>query len=143
MKRAVIATAMLVCALSPAFATTHYEMTWRDMIRPHGHNRGQPVHDAALNACYNATGLPRDAAATRAFSDCMKGRGYRLISTKLVRDPRSAPQGASFIDPDTGMSCKDIGGASTCEPPQGTVKYIDEDGLSCTRTGAVSFCSNL
>jgi hypothetical protein len=117
-------------------------MTWRDTIRPHGHTRGRPVHDAALNACYDQTGLPRDAAVTRAFKDCMKNRGYRWVSTKLVKNPRSTPNDDSFIDPDTGMSCRNIGGASICEPPQGTVKYINEDGLSCTRTGAMSACTN-
>jgi len=44
---------------------------------------------------------------------------------------------------DTGMSCRNIGGASICEPPQGTVHYQNRHGLNCTRTGIVSFCSNL
>jgi len=41
------------------------------------------------------------------------------------------------------MSCQDAGGGSVCVPPQGTVHYYDPDqGLPCTRTGAVSVCSN-
>ena len=37
-----------------------------------------------------------------------------------------------------------MGGASICESPNGTVHYFDSDqGLPCTRTGAVSICSNL
>jgi hypothetical protein len=140
MKRAIIVSALVLCSLSPAFASTHYEMTWRDTIRPHGNKRSSAVSDAALGFCYSQTGLDRDAASTQAFKDCMKGRGYRWISTKLVQDP--AGKDDSFIDPDTGMSCRNIGGASICDPPQGTVHYQNRHGLNCTRTGIVSVCSN-
>jgi hypothetical protein len=143
MKRAVIAATLLLCPLAPAFATTHYEMTWRDMVRPHGHKRSQMVYDADLNTCYDQTGQSRETASTPGFKTCMKSRGYRWISTRLVRDPPDKARDDSFIDPDTGMSCRNIGGASICEPPQGTVRYINKHGLSCTRTGAASICTNL
>ena len=151
MKRAVIIAGLLLCSFSGAYATTHFEMHYRDLIRPHGQARSDAVYDSALDFCYGQTGLSRDDADTQAFKDCMSGRGYRWLSTKLVQDAPSRREraatnlqkGDTFIDPDTGMSCRNIGGASICEPPQGTVKYQNRHGLNCTRTGIVSFCSNL
>jgi hypothetical protein len=73
----------------------------------------------------------------------MKRRGYQWISTKLVQNPSSKRYDDSFIDPNTGFSCRNIGGTSICEPPQGTVKYTNKHGLICMRTGAMCFGSNL
>ena len=143
MKRAVIIAGLLLCSLSQAYATTHYENNYRDLIRPNGHARSQVVYDSALEACYAQTGQSREARDSQAFKDCMKGFGFRWRSTRLVQDPPSRQKDDSFIDPDTGMSCRNIGGASICEPPQGTVHYQNRHGLDCTRTGIVSFCSNL
>jgi hypothetical protein len=143
MKRFVIVAGLLLCSFSQAWATTHYEMNYRDTIRPHGHARSQAVYDQALDSCYAQTGLSRDAADTQAFRVCMMGYGFRWRSTRLVQDPPSRQQDDSFIDPDTGMSCRNIGGASICEPPQGTVRYQNRQGLNCTRTGIVAICSNL
>ena len=98
---------------------------------------------AAFSVCYGQTGLSRGEADTQAFKDCMMGRGFRWLSTKLVQDAPSRQKDDTFIDPDTGMSCRNVGGASICEPPQGTVKYQNRHGLNCTRTGIASFCSNL
>jgi hypothetical protein len=95
-----------------------------------------------LDACYAQTGLSREAQDSPAFKDCMKGFGYRWLSTRLVPDRPGRQKDYSFIDPDTGMSCRNVGGASICVPPQGTVHYRDQDGLNCTRTGIVSFCSS-
>jgi hypothetical protein len=142
MRRAIIISGLLLCSLSHAYATTHYEMNYRDTIRPHGHKRSDAVYNSALDFCYSQTGLSRDDADTQAFKDCMKGRGFRWLSTRVVRDPPSRQKDDTFIDPDTGMSCRNIGGASICDPPQGTVKYQNRHGLNCTRTGIVSFCSN-
>ena len=98
---------------------------------------------AAFRLCYGQAGLSRGEADTQAFKDCMMGRSFRWLSTKLVQDAPSRQKDDTFIDPDTGMSCRNIGGASICEPPQGTVKYQNRHGLNCTRTGIVSVCSNL
>jgi hypothetical protein len=146
MRHALVIASLLLCASVQAQAgTSHYEMSYRDLIRPNGHPRSDAIYDSALDACYGQTGLSRDAADTPAFKACMKERGYRWLSTKLVRDKASAPspQDDTFIDPDTGMSCRNIGGASICVPPQGTVHYQNRHGLNCTRTGIVAFCSNL
>ena len=85
----------------------------------------------------------RDKADTQTFKDCMNGPGYHWLSTKVVQDARSRQKDDTFIDPNTGMSCRNISGASICDPPQGTVKYQNRRGLNCTRTGVVSVCSNL
>ena len=143
MKCAIIIAGLLLCSLSQACATTHYEMNYRDTVRPHGHPRSDAVYNSALNFCYSKTGMSRDKADTQAFKDCMKGRGYYWLSTKVVQDAHSRQKDDTFIDPDTGMSCRNIGGASICDPPQGTVKCQNRHGLNCTRTGIVSVCSNL
>lgn len=39
------------------------------------------------------------------------------------------------------MDCQNMGGASVCTPPNGTVRYYDPDqGLNCTRSGLVAIC---
>jgi hypothetical protein len=142
MQRAIIVAALVLSSVAPAFATTHYEMTYHDTIRPNGQSRGDAVYQSALDACYSQTGLSRNDKDTSAFKSCMKARGYQWRSTRLVQDPPGKPDNR-FIDPDTGMSCYNSGFASICEPPQGTVHYTNKHGLNCTRTGAMSFCSNL
>jgi hypothetical protein len=149
MKKIIITVALVLVSLSPALASSHYEMTYHDNIRPNGRPRPQAVYDAALNACYAQTGLPRDAADTPAFKDCMTTHGYSWTSTKLVQDPPSRqvasgiPKG-HFIDPDTGLLCYNSGGASICETPPAnmTIRYTSKSGLNCTRTGIVGVCSS-
>ena len=141
MKRAIIVAALVLSSLAPAVATTHYETKYHDTVRPNGRPRSSAVYNSALDLCYAQTGLSRDEKDTPAFKSCMKDRGYQWLSTKLVRDPPSKQENR-FIDPDTGMSCYNSGFASICEPPQGTVHYTNKHGLNCTRTGALSFCSN-
>jgi hypothetical protein len=144
MKRVCIIAGLLVCSLSQAYATTHAEMVYRDIIRPHGHKRSDAIGNASLDFCYRQTGDSRSAADTEAFKSCMLTRGYRWVSTKWVQDPpRPRAKDDTFIDPDTGMSCQNVGGASVCSPPEGTVRYQNRHGLNCTRTGIVSVCSNM
>jgi hypothetical protein len=85
MKRAITAAGMLLCSLSQAYATTHYENSYRDVIRSHGHKRSQAVYDSALDACYAQTGLSRDVPDSQAFKDCMKGFGFRWLSTSWCK----------------------------------------------------------
>ena len=113
---------------------------FRDVLRPGGHDRSQAAKFADGRKC----GLTRQHTFTdsASFQPCMEARGWVL--DHVIPDPPAAPdQSARFIDPDNGMSCYDQGGAEICEPPQGTVKYINKHGLNCTRTGAMSVCSNL
>ena len=85
-------------------------MTYHDTIRPNGHPRSDKIYNAALDYCYGQTGLSRNDADTAAFKACMKARGYRWLSTKLVQDaphkaaPRTARQDDGYIDPDTGIT---------------------------------------
>jgi hypothetical protein len=154
MKKLILAAAMTLASLSPALASSHYVMTYHDNIRPNGHPRSDSIYNAALDACYSQTGLAREAKDTQAFKDCMATHDYRWVSTKLVQDPpskRVTRQAASaipkghFIDPDNGLLCQHAGWASICESPPAdmTIHYTNKHGLNCTRTGAMSICSNL
>jgi hypothetical protein len=129
--------------LSQAYATTHAEMVYRDIIRPHGHKRSDAIGNSSLDFCYRQTGESRYGADTEVFNSCMLTRGYRWVSTRWVQDPPRRAQDDTVIDPDTGMSCQNVGGASVCSPPEGTVRYQNRHGLNCTRTGIVSVCSNM
>jgi hypothetical protein len=142
LKRTLIATALVLGSLSPAFATTRYVMKYHDMVHPNGHKISQAVFNAALNACFAQTGLARNAAATPAFKDCMKAHNLQWVWTKLVQDPPSkqTANDGDFIDPDNGMQCHDVGFGAVCVPPQGTVHYTNQHGLNCTRTGIMSVC---
>lgn len=110
-------------------------------------------HDAA--ACDGAVGMQR-AAPSADYRSCMLQHGwrYRFVTRQVVRagqvaadpyfsaDARLAP--GHFIDHDNGMDCQDMGGAEFCVPPNGTVSYFDLDqNLPCTRSGAMSICSNM
>jgi hypothetical protein len=149
MKKIIMTAALVLASLSPALASSHYAMTYHDNIRPHGRPRSDAVYNAALDACYAQTGLPRNAPDTQAFKDCMTTHGYSWTSTKLVQDPPSRqvasgiPKG-HFIDPDTGLLCYNSGGASICETPPDnmTIRYTSKRGLNCTRTGIVGICSS-
>ena len=143
MKRGIIVTVLLMCSLSQAYASRPV-VNFRDMIRPHGHKRSAAIDKANIDFCYRKTGLTRYQVDTQPFKDCMMTRGYRWVSTTAEPDPPAAKStDDSFIDPDTGMSCRDVGGGALCVPPQGTVHYQNRHGLNCTRTGIASVCSNL
>jgi hypothetical protein len=143
-KRTIAIAALILWSLSPAFAATHYEMRYHDMVRPNGHKVSDAAFNAALNACFSQTGLSRNAPASQAFKDCMKVHNEQWVSTRLVQDPprKQAADDGGFIDPDNGMLCHDAGFGAICVPPQGTVHYTNQHGLDCTRTGLMSVCSN-
>jgi hypothetical protein len=146
MRKVIIAAAAVLSSLSPALASSHYEVTWHDNIRPGGQPRSQAVLDPATDYCYAQTGLSRDAAATQAFKSCMKTRDYRWVSTKLVQDrPSKLSDNGGYIDPDNGLLCHNAGFAAICTPPPAdvTIHYTNKHGLNCTRTGLMAICSNL
>jgi hypothetical protein len=149
-KSAIIVAAVVLGSLSPALASSYYETTWHDNIRPNGLPRSQAISDAAVNFCYDQTGLDRTVRVTQAFKDCMTTRGYTWVSTRLVQNPPAKSPASrlakgEFIDPDTGLVCHNTGFASICESPPAdmTIRYTNRHGLNCTRTGAMSICSNL
>ena len=150
MKKIVIATALVIASLSPALASSHYETMYHDNIRPHGKPRSDAVYNAALDACYAQTGIDRNGPDTQAFRDCMTAHDYRWVYTREVQDPpsRRASNGlrkGQYIDYDHGLICHTEGIAGVCEsPPDGmTIRYTSPSGLNCTRTGAMSVCSNM
>ena len=149
MKKVIIAATFALMSSSPALAS-HYNIVFHDTLRPAGHHRSLAVANAASASCFTQTGTSPEAAPTQAYKDCMNGQGFRLLSSKLVKDP-PAKQAASgipaghFIDPDTGLICHNTGIASICDSPPAdmTIHYTSKHGLNCTRTGAMSICSNL
>jgi hypothetical protein len=150
MNKVIAAAVFVVAFCSPAMASSHFEATYHDNIRPHGHPRSDAIYNAALDDCYAKTGQARNARDTQAFKDCMTTHDYRWISTKEVQDPpgkrmASAIPKGRFIDPDNGLICQSTGIASICDSPPAdmTIRYTNKHGLNCTRTGAMSVCSNL
>jgi hypothetical protein len=133
-----LGTVVILCGMIGA-ASAETDV-FRDTLRPGGHDRSMAAKIADGRKC----GLTRQNTFTdrATFQSCMQGHGWVL--DHIVQDrPAVQDKSARFIDPETGLSCYNQGGASICEPPQGTVKYTDKHGLSCTRTGAVSVCSNM
>ncbi len=134
-------------------ATYHYTDHWDYVRKP-------ALSDAEFDGRLQADAASCDAmvgaqhgAPTAGYRSCMLQRGWKFLSVTRVRvstasdssfssDARLKP--GHFIDRDTGMDCENIGGASVCGPPSGTVRYYDpEQGLNCTRSGLVSVCSNM
>jgi hypothetical protein len=149
MKKVIVTAVLVIASLSPAMAS-HYEITFHDTLRPGSHQRSLAVAKAASAACYAQTGTLSEDAPTQALKDCMNAQGFRWMSTELVRD--AAPKRAAsaipkghYIDPDHGLICHNEGIASICESPPDnmTIHYTSPSGLNCTRTGAMSICSNL
>lgn len=149
MKKLILAAAFALASLSPALAS-HYDIAFHDTLRPGGHQRSLAVAKAASALCFTQTGTSPEASPTQAYRDCMNAQGFRWMATKLLKDPpaKQATSGipaGHFIDSDTGMLCQDSGGAAICVPPPAdmTIRYTNKHGLGCTRTGAMSICSNL
>lgn len=88
MKRSLIILLALGASIAGATAQT-FEMSYRDLIRPHGRPRSDAIYQSNLDYCYARTGASRTAADTPAFKKCMLTRGYRWLSTRIER-PRSA-----------------------------------------------------
>lgn len=78
----------------PEARADSYVSTYRDLIRPNGHPRSDAVYQSALDDCYRQTGADRTLADTQAFKQCMRGQGYRFLSTRVQRSPRPAASDA-------------------------------------------------
>ena len=147
MKKLIIAAAFALGSLSPALAS-HYDIAFHDTLRPGGHQRSPAVAKAASALCFTQTGTSSEASPTQAYKDCMNAQRFRWMATKLLKDP-PAKQATSGIPAGhfigTGMLCQNSGVASICDPPPAdmTIHYTNKHGLNCTRTGAMSICSNL
>ena len=105
--------------------------TYTDVLKPHGHERGEAAEQYATRICDQGNS---DLIATPAFNACMRARGWKLTHYEPA-------QPATYIDPQTGMECHNTGLVAICDPPHGTVYYLDEEGLSCRRSGLVEICA--
>jgi hypothetical protein len=89
LQRTIIIFAAVLAGI--AHANAQPQMIYRDLIRPHGQPRSDAIHEADLDYCYGQTGASREQPDTPAFKQCMRGRGYRWLSTHMVGTPaRSA-----------------------------------------------------
>jgi hypothetical protein len=135
------ATALLtVLSASAAYADTYH---FKDVLKPHGHQRGKPAMLADARPC-GATGTSF-SGDLRKFEQCMRAHGW--VVDRYTPDTKTrvaaSNKSSTYIDPDTGLSCRNVGGIAICVPPHGTVRYFDpEQGLNCQRTGIVAICSN-
>jgi hypothetical protein len=137
-------------AANAATYTAHYDYVGKPALPD---SQIDPQLQADTVTCDSIAGVQRTAPSTR-YRNCMRQHGwqYRFVTRDRPDTARSADpnfrsnarlQRGHFIDHDSGMDCQNIGGASVCEPPNGTVQYYDPDqGLNCTRSGIVSVCSN-
>ena len=129
-------------ALSSGAARADDNYHFKDVRKPNGHERSLSAKLADGRSC-GASGS-HFSGDVGTFERCMRAHGW--VVDRHTPDPKArASTGKSpspYIDPDTGMSCRNYGGVAVCDPPQGTVHYRNEEGLNCTRTGIVSVCSS-
>jgi hypothetical protein len=105
MKRILLISAMLLASVVGAQAN-HYNVIYHDLIRPNGQARDAAIGNANLEACFRQTGDSRVRSDSPRFKRCMAQRGYRWVSTRLVRDfagatlvaPENPDQDWSFHD---------------------------------------------
>ena len=123
--------AILILGADAARADTQI---FRDILNPNGHTRSQSQKFADGRACGASANHTFTNAA--AFQTCMRRRGWALDHIVDAPPP-------TWIDPDNGMECHDVGIAAVCDPPNGTVYYVNKHGYPCKRTGLVAICGNL
>jgi hypothetical protein len=152
MKRIAIAAAVLISASIGAPAHAGNDQYDFDLIhRPAGITEAQ-VDAGVQAATQTCDPSGSHSYGSRRFLSCMRSRGYKFVRIEHQGSPSGDPNFSAnvklapghFISHDTGMDCQQMGGADVCTPPNGTVRYYDPDqGLPCTRTGAVAICSNM
>jgi hypothetical protein len=147
--------AALVLSAAASAATYDYTAHY-DYVRQPSLTNADAQLQADTVSCDSAVGVQRTTPSAR-YRSCMLQHGwkYGFLTRQAVRvarapaDPYFFSSNAKvalghFIDHDNGMDCPNSGGAEVCVPPSGTVRYFDLDqNLPCTRTGAMSICSNM
>src|ERR1700730_3941455 len=68
-------TLVLTGCVSTGQGTTGGTYTYRDILKPHGHARGEAAEQAATTIC---DGGNSQNIGTPTFDRCMRGRGWRL-----------------------------------------------------------------
>jgi hypothetical protein len=70
-----------------------------------------------------------------AFKRCMRTHGW--VVDPYTPDPKppvgAAEDSTTYIDPDTGLSCRNFGAIAVCDTPQGNVHYQNQEGLHSER----------
>jgi hypothetical protein len=146
-KHLAVFAALVVSSAANAGAydyTEHYDYVGKTRL-------ANSQQDAQLQAdtatCDSAIGA-QPAMPSASYRSCMLQHGWKYTSLTRTKDPNFSSNAkvapGHFIDHENGMDCQNIGGAEVCDPPNGTVHYFDPDqNLPCTRTGAMSICSNM
>ena len=105
MKTALILSALSIGLASNAYASTHSEKMYRDLIRPDGKARSDAVYSTAVNGCYAQTHESRTALYdTPSYKACMLQKGYRYLWTKVLQDPAHATTYATKQSDDDGSA---------------------------------------
>lgn len=144
----------LLAASSASAANYHYTAHFDYIGKPALAASQVDAQTQIDSAACDAAVVDQYAVPSASYRACMLQRGwkYRLSTrTKVSTDPADPFYSANvklkpghFIDHDSGLDCRNMGGASVCTAPTGTVHYYDPDKhLPCTRTGALSICTNL
>ena len=160
MKYSSIKTVALFAALavSTAASAANYDYTEHyDYIRKPQLSHAQiapQIHEDTV-ICDNIVGV-QQGQPSASYRSCMLQHGWkfshlsrtRVQASRAPADPyfssnvKLAP--GHYINHDSGMDCRNEGGAEVCDGPQGTVHYFDPDqDLPCTRTGLMSICTNM
>jgi hypothetical protein len=112
-RRSEAATVMLtVLSLTATRADTYH---FKDVLRPHGHQRSLSAKFADGRSC-GASGSHFSGDVT-GFEQCMRAHGW--VVDRYTPDPKprvgANNDSSTYIDPDTGMSCGDVGGIAICD----------------------------
>ncbi len=120
------ATAMLTVLLSSATQADTYH--FKDVLRPHGHERSLSAKFADGRSC-GASGS-RFSGDVTAFEQCMRPHGW--VVDHYTPDPKpsvgATQTSSTYIDPDTGMSCRDFGGIASLRPAAGHCALSEPEG---------------
>ena len=109
------ATVMLaILPLSAAQAADTYY--FKDILRPHGQARSMSAKLADGRSC-GASGTSFSGDVKK-FEQCMRAHGW--VVDRYVPDSKTrvatGKRSSTYIDPDTGMSCRNVGGVAICVP---------------------------
>jgi hypothetical protein len=133
MKKVIIAAALVLLSLSPAFAAPHRDITFHDTLRPNGHQRSLAVANATANSCFASTGTSREYNPTQAFKDCMETHGFRWMST---RDVGNTPSTARTVARQSYTASDDEGDWSTQSETSTVAPQLDDEESAIAASNA-------
>src|ERR1700686_5407248 len=88
MKRIAIIVAAVLLGNVVSAQADQSTFHWYDTIRPHGHKRSDAIGEANVNTCNARAGIQYETVSP-AFKECMRGLGYRYMSTTVKRTSKS------------------------------------------------------